>query len=571
MARLNKAISGFLVDEILKCVLDLQALALTFATKFVLYKQDVGHLRLKKTSKEGWMRLVELQESLTGGELPSKGVHFAILEVWPSLCFGEVQIPSLEEIKKAFHLKAKQFHADKEQSRIDRRTRRSVSLAGEDTMMQKVNAAKEFLFEESNRHGFKGQLGSLFFVRLKCLREQKTARIKELLEEQAYSKLKRVLDSVKMADRQVADKMNVSTDDIWRSIEQQLVSEVRRAQATVEAKWREGLLRDLHEELSKLKQMSKELAEYSEIVPCDLISEISEEVNEKILTEGLAAQQCLTRCVSLKDAMEHIWQFGGHLIQLGHICTNLGDFKAQSELQVTSALNICYEKLWGASFLFELGMRLGQGKIGDPKTDATVAKVILNTFRHFEDVHTVIFNRETRATQKAMSETLKDAGDRLQKTFFLSRSFDSFLFVELGNVTESTSHRDSSKEVSSMEVSADGSHKSKKVPADKLLEGWNLYDQKFDEHLKDWLAGEQTADKMAQEVMAAAATLRQTGSAVWSAEIKEQIPELLAGIFALYSMIRSGDSYHRFGETANRSLTNGATDADAEAVSPEER
>ena len=52
-------------------------------------------------------------------------------------------------------------------------------------------------------------------------------------------------------------------------------------------------------------------------------------------------------------------------------------------------------------------MRLGQGHIGDPNTDATVAKILMNEFSHFKDVHTVIFNRETRATQKAIEETLQ--------------------------------------------------------------------------------------------------------------------------------------------------------------------
>ena len=54
-------------------------------------------------------------------------------------------------------------------------------------------------------------------------------------------------------------------------------------------------------------------------------------------------------------------------------------------------------------------MRLGQGRIGDPDKDGTIAKVLVNEFPHFKDVHTVMFNRETRATRKTIGDTLKVA------------------------------------------------------------------------------------------------------------------------------------------------------------------
>ena len=128
------------------------------------------------------------------------------------------------------------------------------------------------------------------------------------------------------------------------------------------------------------------------------------------------------------------------------------------------------------------------------------------------------------------------------------------------------------EDVSSTEVDVDGSRTQRKVPTKKLLEGWREYDAKFDQHLKDWLAGEQTPEKMAGEIMAAAEKLRAKSGKIWSTQAKEQIPELLAGIFALYAMIRSGDAYNRF-ETDKSSAVAlpDAESEESEAVSPQEQ
>ena len=399
--RLKQAVGTLFLDDAMRAILDIQSLSLLLATKFVLYKQDLPEERC-----ESWRRLVDVQEFFCG-QLGSKGMHFAVLDVLPLMSYGDVQMPSQDDLKRAFHAKAKKFHADKQHCHADWRKHGWAHLQRPENMMKKVNAAREFLSEESNCRGFGEQLASLFWDKLRSLQEHQHLHTNKLLEEQRYDRLKAMLDNIKKADQELARRKGVPIDDLFTSIQERLVDEVRKVKVEVDTKWREGGLRELHEELSKLKMINKELATYPTLVPEDLIKGISEQVNEKVSEEGLNAQKCITRCVSLKDAMEQLWQFGGHLLFLGQILSHLGDFKVQAEVQVVRALNICYEKTWGASFLFELGMRLGQGKIGDPKTDATIGKVLLNNFRHFEDVHTVIFNRETRATQKAVTETLK--------------------------------------------------------------------------------------------------------------------------------------------------------------------
>lgn len=122
-----------------------------------------------------------------------------------------------------------------------------------------------------------------------------------------------------------------------------------------------------------------------------------------------------------------------------------------------------------------------------------------------------------------------------------------------------------SEALCSKKVHADGSKADRTIPTEQLRRGWEEYDSKFDEHIKDWLAGELTADKMAHHIMSTAEQLRTSSNPVWSAAVKEQIPELLAGIFALYTLIKSGDAYKRFGEETNTSAEESVTVEDSDS------
>lgn len=115
----------------------------------------------------------------------------------------------------------------------------------------------------------------------------------------------------------------------------------------------------------------------------------------------------------------------------------------------------------------------------------------------------------------------------------------------------------------SKKVHADGSKTDRTIPTEHLRRGWEEYDSKFDKHIKDWLAGELTADKMAHHIMSTAAQLRTSSDPVWSVAVKAQFPELLAGIFALYTLIKSGDAYKRFDEMTNGSAEESVTAEDS--------
>ena len=415
--RLAEAVSTSSLVEAINAKLDLQMLSLILATRFALYKQSgrVSHLIGK--DEQVWKQLVRVEEEMIGHEIGRDGVHFAILEVFPSMPVrdGSIHMPPKEEIGRAQAKKSLQYHPDKQQSHADRDRRLRARLKpGEAAdMMNKVNDAKSWLEIEANLGGFKNRIHGLFLDRLQPLDKELQSRMEQLLQEQHFEKIRKMLQEIRAVDPRLASSMNISTNQLQESIQEYLKLEVKKTKASIEQKWRSCLLRELHEDLAKMKLMSEDLE-----VEMDSVKVVEDEVTKKIEEEGRAALLCINKCQSWQDGMACVEQFGGHLLLLGTICTHLRDFKAQAEKQVVYALTKCYDKKWGVNFLFELGMRLGQGKIGDPNTDdATVAKVILNNFPQFSDVRTVIFNRETSATQKDVSETLKAALDDVACVF----------------------------------------------------------------------------------------------------------------------------------------------------------
>ena len=85
-------------------------------------------------------------------------------------------------------------------------------------------------------------------------------------------------------------------------------------------------------------------------------------------------------------------------------------------------------------------------------------------------------------------------------------------------------------------------------------------------HLKGWIAAELTQEQLTHQIMATAAQLRAQSGGQWTSEVKAKIPELLAGIFALYAILRSGKAYMSVLAGATSS-----TEEKSDAVEPEER
>ncbi len=122
--------------------------------------------------------------------------------------------------------------------------------------------------------------------------------------------------------------------------------------------------------------------------------------------------------------------------------------------------------------------------------------------------------------------------------------------------------------VKSWEVGTNGSKQERSVQCNRLKKGWEEYDNLFKEYKSKWEAEEIDEHKIAGEIMEAATKLRQTYSNIWCSSVKAKIPELFAGIFFLYAILRSGASYKRCQKATNKAA---AAHLDDEHFSAEDR
>ena len=71
--------------------------------------------------------------------------------------------------------------------------------------------------------------------------------------------------------------------------------------------------------------------------------------------------------------------FALQLIYLGRILDDLPRFKDFCRLKLSGLLDSCHEQgSWGFSFLFKLGMILGQGKVGELDKETPTRKLTPN-------------------------------------------------------------------------------------------------------------------------------------------------------------------------------------------------
>lgn len=200
---------------------------------------------------------------------------------------------------------------------------------------------------------------------------------------------------------------------------------MRKIKNSAEAKWKErrerpGSLRELNNELSKLRQISHELQAYPQIVPEQSIQGIKKLITDSIESEGDKAQECMldtsSRALGGSAVAE---RFRTHLIALGRISHHLCDFKVPADAQISRALAHCHAQKWGARFLLQLGMRLSDGTGGEAGADDdVVSKQMVNSFWQLSHARTVMFNKETKRTHRDIEKHTSAPRVMIQAFFY---------------------------------------------------------------------------------------------------------------------------------------------------------
>ena len=274
--------------------------------------------------------------------------------------------------------------------------------------------------------------------------------------------------------------------------------------------WTSDMLQELNDELATLDRIDANFSAYDKLYSSDWSRKIRQEVEQRI--DEIVAK---VRGLLLRDkSEEHARSLGNELILLGRIFGDLPRFRDQAKIAIGMLLDQCQDEC-GISYLFKLGMLLEQGKAGrrDAKQeqvlpeDKRVGIDIIHFFPHFRDVRTVVWNKETRTTQMDVSAIVK--------------------VITCRRMTSGSAPLDID------------------VDTAALQRGFDEYTKEYRRWIEDFKAENLNLPNLVSEVIQEAKNLQHCSVTNWSAQVRKQIPYLLASVAAYFTISKSGASYQR--------------------------
>lgn len=159
---------------------------------------------------------------------------------------------------------------------------------------------------------------------------------------------------------------------------------------SVEKLWQKRDFKALNEQLTANDRADKAFSSSGMYSP-EWSRKIHNDVEEELDRIVAKARQYLAG-KSEAEAEAKIDDFAMQLILLGRILDDLPRFMKACRQKMSQLLDLCHDRLWGHCFTFKLGMRLGQGSVGDRdkksgkvnSVDDRIGKSIVSEFKHFK-------------------------------------------------------------------------------------------------------------------------------------------------------------------------------------------
>jgi len=414
--------------------------------------------------------------------------YYAILGVLPSA--------SKAEVKKAFKEKAKIWHPDK--------CKNGVRDSDAGAMFRKIKEASDELENAAKQtkdisQPFDDLLQGIQSLLRKC--------VQEYLSEQRYELVDMLLFQMKglsMLDSLVNPILNSTATEI--EIRDLVKSHVKKAKVEVNSNWSERNYKALNENITDLKLMESNFKGYPSIFPTSWNDGILKSIESEIESLASKARSYLT---SRTVAKENQNNFRSLFISMGYVLIELPSLKDFTKNIMCNVLKCCLASDWGYSYLFELGLSLQRsGENGDEDSDR-VGQVLVAEFNHFKEVMTMVWNEET--TQKPPEDTICNIRG---------------------------------------EVHTQSSPKRLAIDRDQLLMSFRVFDENYKSLLGEYIKPEADLNALVQKTMDIAKKVKPLScSSGWGSKLKAELPKILAGVFALFTILKSGESFNRI-ETA---------------------
>ena len=421
----------------------------------------------------------------------SKIKYCAILGIPPSA--------SKSQINKSFQSGAKRYHPDKNNS----------SDGG--AKFRKIKEAQEMLLTMSHLSTETGaQPFDEILIRVgNRLRDQ--ARL--FLIDQHYDMVERLLfelPNIVILDDLVVPNLN--SDDIKISVYALVKGCVEQSRVEVDSNWSERNYKDLNSVITRLKNMERHFKAYPEIFPKSWDTGICCTIEAEIGLLGQKARACLQSLAVATKQMQG--DFRRCFIQMGFVLVKLPSFKSFTKSVMSDVLESCLNSGWGYGYLFELGLSLQKGDDASSEDERRVAQMIVTEFSHFKEVLVMVWNEEV--SQKPAEDLVN-----------LIRGEVHVTSTQIDNLD--VDHR-------------------------QLLNSFMSYEREYKSLVGDYIKPDADLNALVQKTLALARQVAPPNNCDdWGEDLKAKIPVLLAGVFSLLTVVKSGASYNRIEEATGSS------------------
>lgn len=427
------------------------------------------------------------RENFATGRDLFKIKSFAVLGIVPSA--------SKVEITKAYRQKARREHPDKKLLPGD---------SGEEfTRIQ--NAHDDLL--SSNRFNMTTQLFDGLIREIPSLTEKS---IRGWLSHQDYKNVSIILEQ--LSDLRILCTLVDPPLDFAETalfVNEIVKGFVHSVQLKVDKFWDEHNYLELNLCIEDLRVSESYLNSFPNAFPRSWNLGIIAKVEKEIEKKGNEARSLLR---NKEIANERFDDFRRYIIEMGAILFGIQIFSNFTRDIIYGILESCLLYDWGYPYLFKVGLSLQKGD--ESRSDAynSIGQSVVAEFSHFKEVLTMVWNEET--SQKPPEDTVQDI------KVLNPKSSDAASLVD--------------------------------YEKDALLGSYHAFETTYKLVLSEYLPLGSDLGKLAIQTIDLANSLQPLRcSSGWTSQVKNEIPHLLARIFAMFTIIKSGESYNRIMENSS--------------------
>lgn len=334
-------------------------------------------------------------------------------------------------------------------------------------------------------------------------------KVQESVENHEYFKLKSITEALR-SFHLLTDigGGKVLIDSTIKTVQDMIRGSLDGLRQDVTNYWEKSDWSKLNDSIQVLQEAENELKHMNGVIDLNLLYNMKMELEKRLSGIGDQALNLAKKQRGEEGILEFVLKF----FELGLVYEQVQAFHIIAKTQITRVLNECRDQR-GLHFIFKLGIALEEGDCfkdqSDPELCVRIGRRLVMDFSHFKDVATMTWNKTV--SQIPVDESL--------------RNLKSYTYN-----SNTKNKRDYPLEEAKLKIM------------------YEQYNTKYQQLIIKYLPKDKDKNEIVNEVLALASTMQPCSLNNWDISKKDKIPDLLAGIFAYYTVSKCGDSFNSLGE-----------------------